>query len=112
MRDYDKVGCSITGGLIGLLGLILIGSCVYNFNPMSRRTMNPSGKRMEYRLPDDFKRMISVSSGGSEGDALITYESKDNKIISKEYNRMGLYETTIDWTKPQVESPKAEAETK
>jgi hypothetical protein len=92
-------GC-FTAGTSLIIGSILIGGCIYNYNPWSRRTMNPSGKQMQYQLPEDFKKMISVSSGGSEGDALITYESTDGKIISKEYNRMGLFETTIDWNEP------------
>lgn len=91
-----------SAGLIGLVGASLIGGCTYNSNPQSSRTLNPAGKQMKYQLPQDFKRMISVSSAGSEGDALITYESTEGEIISKKYNRMGLFETTttIDWKQP------------
>jgi hypothetical protein len=101
LDDHPKLCIS---GLASLVGVVLIGSCLYNFNPYSRRTLNPAGKQMEYPLPDNFKRMISVSSGGSEGDVLVTYESSDGKIISKEYNRGGLWETTINWNQPEFKS--------
>jgi hypothetical protein len=94
-------GNKFTLGSLLLVGAVLVGSCLYNYNPLSRRTLNPSGKTMSYDLPADFKRMISVSSGGSEGDCFVTYENESGKIISKEYNRAGLWETQIEWKTPQ-----------
>lgn len=58
---------------------------------------------IENKLPDDFSRMINVSSGGSEGDLMITYETIDGKLITKEYNRAGLWETEVEWIKPVKE---------
>jgi hypothetical protein len=83
------------------LAVFLGGTLLYNFGPHSRRTLNPKGKNLEYRLPPDFQKMISVSSGGSEGDVMITYETIEGNIVTKEYNRGNLFETTIHWNPPQ-----------
>ncbi len=83
-----------------LVGVVLIGTAAgwwYEFGSDSRRTLDPRGKRMEYVLPDDFGRMINVSSGGSEGDVMLTYETKAGRFVTMEYNRKRLWETVIDW---------------
>lgn len=74
----------------------------YNYGPKSRRTLDPKGKTLEYRLPDDFNKIINVSSGGSEGDVMLTYETLNGRLVTKEYNRQRLFETTINWTRPSI----------
>lgn len=85
-----------------LVAMVLIGGGVlfYNYGCQSRRTLNPGGKTLEYELPADFKKMINVSSGGSEGDLMVTYENTNGDIITTEYNRKRLFETTTIWTRP------------
>jgi len=85
---------------IGTTIAILAAVGIWEFGPGSRRTLNPTGTTLEYKLPDNFQRMINVSSGGSEADVMMTYETIDGKIITKEYNRMGAFETDIKWVKP------------
>jgi hypothetical protein len=79
------------------------GVIFYEYGPSSRRTFNPAGRTLEYRLPDDFKRMINVSSGGSAGDVMITYETLEGKLVTKEYNKMRMFETDIRWIKPETQ---------
>ncbi len=88
-KPYYIIGAVITAIIGGVL--------YYEFGPHSRRTLNPAGKVLEYEFPVDYKRIINVSSGGTEGDIMLTYENLEGKIITKEYNRMGLFETTIKW---------------
>jgi len=99
----DKHLDFIVAGLIGSVGAVLLSFCIYNdYNPQhSIRLLNPT-KKIEYRFPDDCKKMISISPVSSEGDAMITYESTDGRIISKGYNRFGL-ETTVEGTKSKPE---------
>lgn len=87
-----------------VLGSIISRSLYYNFGPNSRRTLNPKGAIMEYTLPADYKRIINASSGGSEGDMILTYENLEGKIISKEYNKLGLFETTVKWKEQKREA--------
>ena len=82
------------------------GSLYYNFGPDSRRTLNPKGAVMEYTFPTDYKRIINASSGVSEGDMILTYENLEGKIISKEYDRLGLFETTVKWKEPEEKAEK------
>jgi len=96
----DHFGRHVGKYVVGTLASIIAGSLIYNFNPLSRRTLNPAGKTMEYILPDDFSSMINVSSAGSEGDLMITYENRNGEIMTREYNRGGLWETTIEWKLP------------
>ena len=95
MDDHPKVW---TFGAILTAGGIVFGGLYYDFGGETRRTMNPNGKTLEYKLPEDFNKMISVSSGGSEGDMMITYEDKKGNLLTKEYNRQRLFETTIKWS--------------
>ncbi len=94
--------------LIGsIIGAFAIGGVLfYNFGPNSRKTFHPKGTVMEYTFPADYKRIINASSGGSEGDMILTYENLEGKIISKEYNRLGLFETTVKWKEPEREAEK------
>jgi len=85
---------------VGAIATLLVGACAWEFNPWSRRTINPAGKTMQYKLPGHFEKMVNVSSGGSEGDVMMTYESVDGELKTKEYNRMGAFETDIEWVRP------------
>jgi len=108
MKIVDHIADNIAWYVGGLWAVLILGGLVYNFNPLSRRTLNPAGKVMEYTLPNDFHRMINVSSGGSEGDVMVTYETIDGKLFTKEYNRAGLWETDIKWVRPNAETAKQE----
>ena len=85
--------------------LVGVGSCgFYMYGPHSRRTLNPIGKTIECNLPPDFDKMVNVSSGGSIGDVMITYETIEGKLVTQEVNRSGLWETRIEWSKaPEAE---------
>ena len=91
MRNSDRL-------VIGAALSILISIGYYQSRPNSRKTLNPEGKNLEYKLPVDFKRMINVGSGRPQGDVMITYETTNGNIVTKEYNRGGLFETAIKWT--------------
>jgi hypothetical protein len=98
---FKHVEKYIIGGIVA----IVAGALYYNYGPHSRRTLNPAGTTIEYKLPQDFRRMINVSSGGSEGDMMLTYETLDGKLMTKEYNRLGLWQTDIKWLKSDNQRP-------
>lgn len=86
---------------IGIPLVLLGGQILYNFGPKSRRTFNPKGMKLEQMLPEDFEKMVNVSSGGSEGDLMLTYQTTNGNYVTREYNRCGLWETEVKWTVPQ-----------
>lgn len=100
MTPKDKglyIGCGFVFVVIFAIGY---GIYWWNWGPTSRHSLNPMGKTINLDLPADFKTMINASSGGNEAEMLLTYETTSGEIKTHEYNKGGMFETTIVWRKP------------
>jgi len=112
MDDYKSKGKTILNKIgeyiyenpmkstLTLTAAIIVGGVLYK-TQTGRGTINPNGATIERQLPNDYNRMINVSAGGTEGDMMVTYENKNGLVITKEYNRGGLFETTVKWKMPE-----------
>ena len=90
---------------LGLVAIaIALTTTAYIFDELSRpspsrRPLNPAGKTIEYKLPPDFEKMLNISPRDTFEHEIITYETKDGRIVSKEYNPYESNETIINWNK-------------
>lgn len=99
----SKAGAKILVGLglwlvfMSCCFLLLYGLYWWHYGPDSRHSWNPSGKTIEFVLPKDCKKVINASSGGNDGEMLLTYETSDGGVATQEYNKGHLFETRIIW---------------
>ena len=77
----------------GVLFFAVFGGC-----RQSRGWSRLTGKALELKLPDDFERPISFSSG-REGEKDLFYESTDGNFKVKTYTDSGLWESEITFVK-------------
>jgi len=94
-KNQSKFGKEMA--FLGLAAIISAGTLAYSCG--GRHTAKPQGNSIELELPKDYDHMINVSSGGTERDLMITYETIDGKVKTQEYNSYGLFETSITWKK-------------